>query len=215
VRLSDARKVLALPSVTNVLGVIAKPALDAWKVEQGIMAALTLPRLPDETLDAFARRVVTDMGQQVAKAADFGSRIHAACEVYALTKELPSDPALLQFIDGWRGWFDENVERIHSIETVFVNHEHGYAGRVDIAGNDLRGGDGDVLSFAPDSGARLRRWRDPPARNGIAEEPVHLAQRAMPSQCLLVRQWDSLGSRRYVLECYGSMNPNARRGRPF
>src|SRR5688500_4179528 len=129
VRLSDARKVLALPSVTNVLGVIAKPALDAWQVEQGSMAAPTLPGLPDDPLDAFARRVVAGMGQQVAKAADFGSRIHAACEVYALTKELPSDPALMQFIDSWRGWFDENVERIHSVETVFVNHEHGYAGR--------------------------------------------------------------------------------------
>ena len=40
VTLRDARKVLAFPSVTNVLGVLAKPGLDAWKIEQGIMAAL-------------------------------------------------------------------------------------------------------------------------------------------------------------------------------
>src|SRR6476620_1567353 len=83
VTLGDARKVLALPSVTNVLGVLAKPGLDAWKIEQGIMAALTLPRRGDEPLDSFAHRVVADMGEQVEKAADLGSAIHNACEVYA------------------------------------------------------------------------------------------------------------------------------------
>src|SRR5690349_2783167 len=54
VTLADARKVMALPSVTNVLGVLAKPGLEAWKIEQGIIAALTLPRLSGETLDGFA-----------------------------------------------------------------------------------------------------------------------------------------------------------------
>src|SRR5947207_10499861 len=86
--LADARKVLALPSVTNVLGVLAKPGLDAWKIEQGIMAALTLPRNANEPLDAFAHRVVSDMTVQVEKATDFGSAIHEACEVYALNKQL-------------------------------------------------------------------------------------------------------------------------------
>jgi genome maintenance exonuclease 1 len=132
VTLADARKCLALPSVTNILGVLAKPGLDAWKIEQGIMAALTLPRLTDEPLDVFARRVVTDMGEQVEKAADFGTAIHSACEVYALNKELPSDPKLLEHLKDWQRWFDGNVERIDSIEQVFVHLEHGYAGRVDM-----------------------------------------------------------------------------------
>ena len=132
VTLRDARKVLAFPSVTNVLGVLAKPGLDAWKIEQGIMAALTLPRLPDEPLDLFAQRVVEDMGEQVEKAADFGSAIHNACEVYALNKQVPTDQALLGFFQPWRRWFDENVERIGCIEQVFVHHEYGYAGRVDM-----------------------------------------------------------------------------------
>jgi hypothetical protein len=132
VTLADARKVLALPSVTNVLGVLAKPGLDAWKIEQGIMAALTLPRRADEPLDAFAHRVVEDMGEQVEKAADFGSAIHAACEVYALSKQLPQDIRLLSFLESWFQWFDSNVERVASIEQVFVHHEHGYAGRVDM-----------------------------------------------------------------------------------
>ena len=132
VTLADARKVLAFPSVTNVLGVLAKPTLEAWKIEQGILSALTLPRQPGEELGAFAHRVVADMGEQVVKAADFGSAIHAACEVYALNKQLPEDIRLLAFMDDWVRWFDTNVERVASIEQVFVNHEHGYAGRVDM-----------------------------------------------------------------------------------
>ena len=132
VTLADARKVLAFPSVTNVLGVLAKPGLDAWKIEQGIMAALTLPRLADEPLDAFAHRVVADMGEQVEKAADFGTAIHNACEIYALNKQLPEDPKLLEYLKSWVAWFDGNVERVASIEQVFVHHEDGYAGRVDM-----------------------------------------------------------------------------------
>jgi hypothetical protein len=115
-----------------VLGVLAKPGLDAWKIEQGIMAALTLPRQQDEPLDAFAHRVVADMGEQVDKAADFGSAIHAACEVYALNKQLPSNIRVLAFLEGWFQWFDANVERVACVEKVYVNHERGYAGRVDM-----------------------------------------------------------------------------------
>src|SRR5947209_12361551 len=101
VTLADARKLLALPSVTNVLGVLAKPGLDAWKIEQGIMAALTLPRLTDEPLDAFAHRVVVDMDEQVEKATDFGSAIHAACEVYALHKQVPEEARLQAHLESW------------------------------------------------------------------------------------------------------------------
>jgi hypothetical protein len=132
VTLRDARKVMAFPSVTNVLGVLAKPGLDAWKIEQGIMAALTLPRLPDEPLDLFAQRVVEDMGAQVGKAAEFGSAIHRACEVYALNKQIPTEPKVAGCFEPWRQWFDENVERVGCMERVFVHHEHGYAGRVDM-----------------------------------------------------------------------------------
>jgi hypothetical protein len=132
VNLADARKVLALPSVTNILGVIAKPGLEAWKVEQGILAALTLPRNQHEPLEVFAQRVVADMTQEVERAADFGTAIHNACEVYAVNKEVPTDPVLLRFFESWQRWFDENVERIDGVEQVYVNLEHGYAGRVDM-----------------------------------------------------------------------------------
>jgi len=45
VTLKDAKKVGAMRSVTSVLRVVAKPGLESWKIEQGIMSALTLPSL--------------------------------------------------------------------------------------------------------------------------------------------------------------------------
>jgi hypothetical protein len=32
------------PSVTSVLGIMDKPQLTSWKIEQAIMASLTLPK---------------------------------------------------------------------------------------------------------------------------------------------------------------------------
>lgn len=132
VTLRDARKVRAYPSVTNILGVLAKPGLDAWKQEQAILAALTLPRNEGESEDAFARRVVTDMGEQVQRAADLGTQIHAACEIYAQSKALPESPDVRALFEPVREWFDAEVERIASVESVVAHHEWGYAGTVDL-----------------------------------------------------------------------------------
>jgi hypothetical protein len=82
-----------------------------------------------------------------AKAADFGSAIHAACEVYALEKQLPDDPRVREHLRGWVEWFDANVERVGSVEQVFVNHECGYAGRVDMVAL-LKGASGTCPQWA-------------------------------------------------------------------
>jgi hypothetical protein len=78
--LADARKLGLVPSVTTVLDVLNKPALTRWKVRQGILAALTLPRNPDETEEHWLARVEVDAEQQAKDAADEGTRIHDACE---------------------------------------------------------------------------------------------------------------------------------------
>ena len=53
--LRTARKENLYPSVTSILSVVSKPGLDAWKMEQVALAALTLPRHPNEALDACAK----------------------------------------------------------------------------------------------------------------------------------------------------------------
>jgi hypothetical protein len=80
--LADARRLQLVPSVTTVLDVLNKPALGDWKVKQGILAALTLPRLDGEDDERFISRVVNDSKQQAWQAAEEGNRIHAAIEEY-------------------------------------------------------------------------------------------------------------------------------------
>jgi len=147
VTLRDARKVNALPSVTNILNVLSKPGLDAWKQEQAIMAALTLPKRDDESLDAFARRVVTDMSEQVRSAADLGSAVHAAIEVYLQTGESPENPDILRLFEPVKLWIDEHIERIGLVETVAVHSEFGYAGRIDLVAKLKSTGTWAVIDF--------------------------------------------------------------------
>ncbi len=80
--LADARKLGLVPSVTTILACVAKPGLEAWKAKQILEAALTLPRLPDETLDDYATRIIEDSKAQGKKAAERGTELHAAIESY-------------------------------------------------------------------------------------------------------------------------------------
>lgn len=145
--LRDARKLGLFPSVTNVLGVIAKPGLDAWKQEQAILAALTLPRTEDEPLDDFARRVLVDMTGEVGRAADIGSAVHAAIEGYARGGWIPEDGDLAALFEPARRWFDEEVLQVHSVEIAAANLEWGYAGRVDLVATLKSTGRPTVIDF--------------------------------------------------------------------
>ena len=78
--LRDAREHNYFPSVTTILGVAAKPALENWKIDQALMSALTLPRIEGESLDDFMSRAKKDSKDQAIKAAERGTAIHADVE---------------------------------------------------------------------------------------------------------------------------------------
>lgn len=92
--LRDARKLGLVPSVTTVLSVIDKPALTSWKVDQGIMAALTLPKLGGEADKEYLARIKADSGQQAKNAAEEGTRIHDALEAHFKGKPAPDNYGL-------------------------------------------------------------------------------------------------------------------------
>ena len=79
--LRDARKLNLAPSVTTIMSVAAKPALENWKIDQALMAALTLPRLEGESLDDFMLRAKSDSKEQAIQAAQRGTEIHALIEI--------------------------------------------------------------------------------------------------------------------------------------
>ncbi len=132
VTLREARVLGLLPSVTNVLSILNKPLLNDWRVEQGIMAALTLPRLDGEPMDAFAKRVVTDMDTQRNTALDFGVEIHRAIEAELTQAHFIAPPAIEPFLASVRDWLRTRVLEIHGAELCVADPVLGYGGKLDL-----------------------------------------------------------------------------------
>lgn len=129
--LADARKLGLIPSVTTKLSILDNPFLDSWRVEQAIIAALTLPTSDGESIDDRARRIAEDSSKQVADAMKLGTLIHTAAENYVLRREVTNDPTIRHLFEPFRQWWDsECIETIYSEKSV-VHHGEGYAGRVD------------------------------------------------------------------------------------
>ena len=80
--LRDARKLNLVPSVTTIINVAAKPALTQWLQKQVLMAALTLPKIQNETEEQYIERILRDSKEQGKAAADAGTEIHAAVQAY-------------------------------------------------------------------------------------------------------------------------------------
>lgn len=131
--LRDARKVLALPSVTNIIGATLKnEALSRWIIEQAILSTISLPRLPEEAEDDFVKRVILDMDAEKNQKAKLGSRVHALQENLLLKQEIDVDEqkALWVFYERLRHW-NERVTSVHNVEFVVVSEDEAFAGKVD------------------------------------------------------------------------------------
>ena len=128
--LRDARKHGYVPSVTTIIRSASAPALERWKIQQGIMAALTLTREPDESDEAFLARVMRDSQEQGKQAAERGTEIHAAIQGY-YEGLLPPDemhPFVKGVKDQVSGVFGEQDWKA---EASF-SHPIGFGGKVDL-----------------------------------------------------------------------------------
>lgn len=101
-----------LPRVTDILGVIHKPKLAAWRERQGT-----------EQADRLAR-----------EAADIGTAVHGAIERALAGESVKLDPGspAAPLFEAWRHWEREiGGIRPVALETVIYSPRHGYAGRAD------------------------------------------------------------------------------------
>jgi len=135
--LRDARVRNYVPSVTSVMGVAAKPGLENWKIDQALMAALTLPREEGESLDDFMKRAKADAREQGIEAARRGTEIHAYIES-GFSQGVESRPyrAVKEALDDLTGLEDGWVA-----EDSFA-HPFGFGGKI-----DLYHADGWVVDF--------------------------------------------------------------------
>ena len=129
--LADAKKRGdLLPRVSTILNLLDKPALNDWKVEQGVLAVMTTPQLPNEPMDAFIQRVlhterVQDQESTVAR--DRGTELHAAMQARMAGE--PVSPELLPWIEPAAKAIELRGQYITS-EKILVGD--GYAGRCDL-----------------------------------------------------------------------------------
>jgi hypothetical protein len=129
--LRDARQLGLVPSVTTVLDVLNKAALVEWKVKQGILAALTLTRVTDESDEIYLARVLDDSKQQAIQAAEEGNRIHDAIE--ASFKGQPVPEAYWKHVQAVHAKLKETFPNVGDwiAETSFAS-PLGYGGKVDL-----------------------------------------------------------------------------------
>jgi hypothetical protein len=95
----DAREHGLLPSVTTIIGCASKPALDVWKQQQAILAALTLPRLEGESEEDWLSRVVSDSKETAKQAAERGTQIHGVIEAFYEGIYIPELPPYVRAVE--------------------------------------------------------------------------------------------------------------------
>lgn len=134
---ADARKLGLFPSVTNILGVIAKPGLDKWKLQQVAKAAYQAPPDGKESVEYFTDRIIEAAFDQVVDAADFGSQIHDALE--KVFEGEPVEEQLLPYVQPTLEWKRKFGLTFTQREIVLVNPGEGYAGRCDVIAQGKKG----------------------------------------------------------------------------
>lgn len=78
--LRDAKKHGYIPSVTTIIKAAASPGLENWKLEQMLLAALTLPKSDGESEKDYIDRIRKDSRETGRQAAERGTAVHAAIE---------------------------------------------------------------------------------------------------------------------------------------
>jgi hypothetical protein len=127
--LRDARTESLVPSVTTILNVAAKPALTAWLMNQVLMAALTLPKLTEESDDDYCKRVMQDSKEQGKAAANEGTDIHAAIQGYYEGQVVRAHEKSVQgCVEALKGHFGDHP---WIAERSFA-HEIGFGGKCDL-----------------------------------------------------------------------------------
>ena len=118
--LRDAKKDNLVPSVTTILGMIAKPSLENWKINQALNSALTLEKDPLESKGEFAYRCKQDSKKIGQEAAKKGTKIHALIERGFLGEGTSKTYEIIQ------AWLDENFPNEEWIAEASFCADSGY-----------------------------------------------------------------------------------------
>ena len=133
--LRDARKHGWVPGVTSIIKCAAAPALNRWKEDQSILAALTLPRTGDEPHDVLMARIRQDAAAQAEKARDWGTAFHAAIQGHFEGK--PPSEEMWPCVRGVVDALEANFDRRDWLTEAACAHPMGYGTKADLHDSGL------------------------------------------------------------------------------
>ena len=139
----DAREHGLLPSVTTIIGCASKPALDVWKQQQAILAALTLPRLEGESEEDWLSRVVADSKETAKQAAERGTQIHGVIEAFYEGIYIPELPPYVRAVE--TAINEHFGSQLWMAEKSFAYG--GFGGKCDLISKSHQKSDGFVIDF--------------------------------------------------------------------
>ena len=131
--LRDAREKNLLPSVTTIMSCASRPQLEAWMIDQAILASMTLPRREGELEPDYIKRVKEDAKETGRKAAERGTKIHAIIERGFNGESINGDGVFYQIAK-------EEIEK-HcgsvkwEVEKSFAKED--YAGKIDLYSDEF------------------------------------------------------------------------------
>ena len=127
--LRDARKLGLLPSTTGIIRQLSSAGLDLWKQQQVLLAALTLPRLPDEPEADWLKRVMQDSRATGREAAERGTAIHALIQSWFEGVYMPEKPPYINtIVDTLNNAFGSQLW----LSERSFGHPLGYGGKCDL-----------------------------------------------------------------------------------
>lgn len=153
--LADARKMGLCPSVTTIIKCASAPALENWKQNQILLAALTLPRNPGENDESFCARIIHDSQEQARKARDRGTEIHAAVQGH-YEGQAPH-PDMWEFVKGTADVVGANCGEQHWKAERSFSHPIGFGGKCDLSSQDWVI-DFKTKEFGKEQFADLKTW---------------------------------------------------------
>jgi hypothetical protein len=141
--IADAKRLGLLPSVSAYTRMLAAPYLERYKMLEVAKACYACPPSGDESYDDYARHILEKSGKDGSGAAEVGTAVHAALDLYFTDRAAYNGCPDIQCQDGNLVPADSfvlpAVAKIKSMElfvnkteNIIVNAAYGYAGTTDM-----------------------------------------------------------------------------------
>ena len=138
--IADAKRLGLLPSVSAYTRMLAAPYLERYKMLEVAKACYYCPATGDESYDDYSRHILEQSSKDGSGAADVGTKVHAALDLYVTSGEgspdiqcqdgsvVPAESFVLPAIAKIKAMGLE----VKSTESILVNAAYGYAGTTDM-----------------------------------------------------------------------------------